>query len=239
LPPDTKHRRRFRPLVVLAAAGLLGVLGMAGAVTVWQMTWLEPAWWPNDVVDDERTEALADRVEYRLAEEAHKVRPEAEPWRLRVKDEQVNAWLTSRLPQWLAHTENLQWPSQLGTPRVRFAEDGVSIGLAFDDGGRRRYVVADLEPQIVDGRLSLSLKGVSLGRVWVPAGSIRTLVERYRDIVPERFIDNPAVRRVLDLLIEEQRFEPAFDLTDGRRVRLVNVVTGDGEIVIECETVGQ
>ena len=26
------------------------------------------------------------------------------------------------------------------------------------------------------------------------------------------------------------------DLTDGRKVRLVDVVSGDGELIIECET---
>ena len=223
-------------MVLATVAVVLVVLVTAGGVTAWRLTWLKPAWWPADVAIQEQTEALADRVEYRLAEEAHKVRPDTAPWRLRIREDQVNAWLSSRLPEWLAHSENVQWPSQLGTPRVRFVEGGVSIGLEFDDHGRRRYVVADLDPQILDGRLSLTLNGVSLGRLWVPGASIQSLIERYRDVVPEGFIDDPAVRRVLDMLVNEQRFEPSFDLTDGRQVSLVDVVASDGEMIIECET---
>ncbi len=223
-------------MVLASVAMVLVVIAIVGGIVAWRLTWLEPAWWPQPVAANEQTEALADRVEYRIAEEAHKVRPDADPWRLRVRDDQVNAWLTSRLPDWLEHAQNVEWPSQLGTPRVRFGEGGVSIGLSFDDHGRRRYVVADLEPQIVDGRLSLALNGVSLGRLWIPGASIQTLLEHYSDVVPEGFIEDPAVRRVLDLLVKEQRFEPSFDLTDGRKVRLVDVVAGDGELIIECET---
>lgn len=237
LPPLTRKRRRFRPFVVLATvATVLVVVAIVAGIAAWRLTWLEPAWWPQDVVANEQTEALADRVEFRIAEEVHKVRPDADPWRLRVRDDHVNAWLTSRLPEWLAHSENVQWPSQLGTPRVRFGEGGVSIGLSFDDHGRRRYVVADLEPQIVDGRLSLALNGVTLGRLWIPGASIQTLIEHYSDVVPEGFIEDPAVRRVLDLLVKEQRFEPSFDLADGRNVRLIDVVVGNGELIGIYET---
>ncbi len=223
-------------MVIASVVIVLVAVAIVGGIAAWRLTWLEPAWWPQDVAAKEQTEALADRVEYRIAEDAHKVRPDADPWRLRVRDDQVNAWLTSRLPEWLEHSENVTWPSQLGTPRVRFGEGGVSIGLSFDDRGRRRYVVADLEPQIVDGRLSLALNGVSLGRLRIPGASIQTLLEHYSDVVPERFIEDPAVRRILDLLVKEQRFEPSFDLTDGRKVSLVDVVSGDGELIIECET---
>jgi hypothetical protein len=223
-------------VVLATVAMVLVVVMIAGGVTVWRLTWLQPVWWPQEVADNEQTRALADRVEYRLAEEIHKVRPDADPWRLRVKEDQVNAWLTARLPEWLAHSEDVEWPSNLAPPRVRFVEGGVDIALEFDDHGRRRYLVANLEPQILDGRLSMTLNGLSLGRLWSPGASVQSVIERYRDVVPEGFINDPAVRRILDMLADEQRFEPSFDLTDGRRVRLMNVASGDGEMIIECET---
>ncbi len=223
-------------MVLATVATVLVVVVIAGGVTAWRLTWLKPVWWPEDVVANEQTDALADRVEFRLAEEIHKVRPDTDPWRLRVKEDQVNAWLTARLPEWLAHSENVEWPASLGTPRVRFVEGGVTIGLEFEDHGRHRYLVADLEPRILDGRLSMTLRGVSLGRLWIPGASVQSVIERYRDVVPERFINDPAVRRILDMLANEQRFEPSFDLTDGRRVRLMDVVSGDGEMIIECRT---
>ncbi len=223
-------------MVLATVAMVLVVVAIAGGITAWRLTWVKPAWWPEDVAANEQTEMLADRVEYRIAEEVHKVRPDADPWKLRIKDDQVNAWLTSRLPEWLEHSENIDWPSQLGTPRVRFGEGSVTVGLSFDDNGRRRYAVAEFDPQIIDGRVSLALNGVSLGRLWVPGASIQSLIEHYRDVVPEGFLEDPAVRRIVDLLVKEQRFEPSFDLTDGRKVSLIDVVSGDGEMIIECET---
>ncbi len=82
----------------------------------------------------------------------------------------------------------------------------------------------------------MTLNGVSLGRLWVPGASVQTIIERYRDVVPERFINDPAIHRILDMLANEQRFEPSFDLTDGRRVSLMDVASGTGEMIIECET---
>lgn len=222
---------------MLTVATVLAVIAAAGGLAAWRMTWLKPVWWPAEVAVSEQTEALADRVEYRIAEEAHKVRPEPEPWRVRVREEQVNAWLASRLSQWLAHSAGVEWPGALGTPRVRFVNGGVSVGLHFDDHGRRRYVVADLDPRIVDGRLTLNLTGVSLGRLRVPGGSIRALIDGYRDVVPDGFLDNPTVNRVIDLLSAGQQFDPAFNLTDGRRVRVLDVAAGDGEVILTCETI--
>ncbi len=228
----TAGRRR-----VLVASALVAVtLASAAGVTLWRRAWMAPAWWPDVVADHRQTATLADRVEYRLVEEAHRVRPGDDSWRLRITDDQVNAWMSSRLPAWLAHAQDLQWPPQLGTPQVHFVDDAVHVGLDYSDNGRRRYLVAKLQPRVVDGRLALVLKGVAFGRLSIPGGSVRTLIETYRDVVPERFLQDPSVQRIIDLLIDEQRIDPVVTLSDGRRVRLVEIRAAEGDVILRCRT---
>jgi hypothetical protein len=64
----TRRRHRFRRW--LAAALIVAVLVSAGAIGLWQLTWMAPAWWAPLDPSDEQTAQLAERVEYRLAEGA-------------------------------------------------------------------------------------------------------------------------------------------------------------------------
>ena len=89
------------------------------ALTLWRMTWMAPGWWAPPDPTDERAAALADGFEYGLIEQAHKIRPSGEPWRIEVTDRQVNAWLSGRLEAWIAHAHELHWPQQLGTGQLR------------------------------------------------------------------------------------------------------------------------
>ena len=229
--PDRPKRRSWPAIaavaVVLVAVALLGLR---------RLTWQAPTWWADPAPELEQTSVLADRVEYRLAEEAHKVRPDDGRWWLRIKDEQVNAWLATRLQAWLAHTHGVVWPEALGTPQVHFTDGAINVALDFEDDGRRRYVVADLAPGIVDGRLAVVLDGVALGRLRIPGGSLRTLMKTYRDVVPAGFLDDPSVRRVVDLLVDVDSIDPTLTLADDRRVRVVDLVVREGELILRCET---
>ncbi len=229
---SSPRRRRVLIGTVLLAVMLAGAAG----VTLWRLAWMAPARWPDVAADHRQTTVLADRVEYRLAEEAHMVRPADDSWRLRITDEQVNAWLAVRLPAWIAHAQNVEWPPQLGTPQVHFAEGAIHVGLDYDDDGRRRYLVATLQPRVLDGQLALVLQGVAFGRLTIPGASVRTLIETYRDVVPERFLEDPSVKRIIDLLVDEQRIDPVVSLSDGRRVRLVEIRAGEGDVVLRCRT---
>ncbi len=237
-PADTAPTPAFsRRRRVLVASVLFAVtLASAGGVALWRLAWMAPAWWSDVAPDHRQTAALADRVEYRLAEEAHRIRPGDDSWRLRITEDQVNAWLSSRLPAWLAHAQDLQWPPQLGTPQVHFVDGAVHVGLDYSDDGRRRYLVATLQPRVVAGRLALVLHGVAFGRLAVPGGSVRTLIETYRDVVPERFLQDPSVQRIIDLLIDEQRIDPVVTLSDGRRVRLLEIRPRRGDVILRCRT---
>ncbi len=244
-PPDTPHalptsdrptRRPWRRLAIGATSLVLIAAVTTAGLGLWRLTWLAPRWWADPDPKREQTIVLADRVEYRLAEETHKIRPDDGRWRLRITDEQVNAWLATRLQAWFAHTHGLAWPAGLGTPQIHFTDGAVNVGLDFEDDGRRRYLVADLVPRVVDGRLAVVLDGVALGRLRIPGGSMRTLMETYRDVAPDGFLDDPSVRRVVDLLIDAERVDPTITLADGRRVRVVELVAREGELIVLCAT---
>ena len=69
MPPVIRPQRpKRRPWPAIAA--VVVVLVIAGVLGLWRLTWQAPTWWAEPDSDHEQTIVLADRVEYRLAEEA-------------------------------------------------------------------------------------------------------------------------------------------------------------------------
>lgn len=222
-------RKAAAVLLILAAL----VAGAAGFLR--HRAHQAPAWWsPPDPRLDE-TARLAERVEYRMAEVASTVRPEAEPWAVRVKEGQVNAWLAARLPEWLAHAGGAGWPAGLSAPQVRVKSGHLTVGVEVRDGDQRRYLSADFAPRIADGGLVLGLTGVSLGRLRIPGGSIRTVLERIERVEPG-FLEDPTVAGIIDLVLDERRLDPVVTLHDGRTVQVLDVTCEAGAVVLRCRT---
>lgn len=205
------------------------LIGAGGIYTAWRLSWQKPAWYAPPDPKSERITALADDAEYDVLEQSQKVRPADESWTLRLTAEQINAWLAARLPAWVEHDANLRWPDRIGTPQVLIDVDGVriavpvSIGASASANSAQRTVVATLLPTIApDGRLSLTLGSLALGKVWIPGTPVTRLVETVRDASPE-FLEHPQVLQAIDVLAGKSTLPPEYDLADGRRVR-VNAV---------------
>ncbi|MHC4990443.1 MAG: hypothetical protein ACYTGC_05630 [Planctomycetota bacterium] len=223
----------------LAAVLIVAVVITAGAVGLWRLTWMAPSWWAPLDPQDQQTARLAERVEYRLAEEAHKVRADPKPWWLEIKQEQINAWLAARLPEWVAHAHGIQWPAEVGLPQVDVGQDTVRLGLDIETDVGTRYVVAHLRPSIADGELSLALNGISFGRLWIPGSSVATAMERLADTEAGRFLDDPGVKALIGLLEGDQRLDPTLTLSDGRRVQVLDLRCNRGALLLKAETVAQ
>jgi hypothetical protein len=220
-------------LLLLVVAALVG----GGGLGVWRLTWMAPVWWSPPDPGNERTEALAERVEYRVAELAHRVRPDPqEPWWVEIKQDQVNAWLSARLPQWLAHTHGRQWPPQAGPPQVNVESGAIRVGVDVETEAGRRYVVARVVPQIIEGELSLSLDGLAVGRVAIPGASADAIVERLKTSAPPGILDDPTLRAAIEVLSGRQRIDPVLKLHDGRRVRLLDVECRSQKLLLHCQT---
>ncbi|MHC4219202.1 MAG: hypothetical protein ACYSU7_12190 [Planctomycetota bacterium] len=239
------HRPRRLLWTALITALTLVVLLAAGAVGLWRLTWMAPAWWSPVETDDETTAALAERVEYRLAEEAHKVRPEPKPWWIKIRQDQINAWLASRLPEWVAHEQGLQWPAQVGQPQVHLESGAVTLGVDIDTNAGTRYVAARVVPRIIDGELALALDGISVGRVWIPGSSVGAVVDRMRAVGvagmegSDQFLDDPGIEALITLLDGGRQFDPTLALNDGRRVRVLDVRCDSGALLLRAETIAQ
>jgi hypothetical protein len=233
----TRRRHRFRRW--LAAALIVAVLVSAGAIGLWQLTWMAPAWWAPLDPSDEQTAQLAERVEYRLAEEAHKIRPEPKTWWIEIKQDQINAWLAARLPEWVAHAHGIQWPAEVGLPQVNVDMGAVRLGLDIETDAGTRYVVAHLKPSIVAGELALTLDGMSVGRLWIPGSSVGAVVDRLADTDAGRFLDDPGVKALIGLLEGGRRIDPTLTLDDGRRVRVLDVRCNRDALLLNAETLAQ
>ena len=232
-------RRRHRLRRWLAAALIVAVLVSAGGVGLWRLTWMAPTWWAPLDPGDEQTAQLAERVEYRLAEEAHKVRPDPKPWWIEIKQDQINAWLAARLPEWVAHAHGIQWPAEVGLPQVNVDAGAVRLGLDIETDAGTRYVVAHLKPSIVEGELALTLDGMSVGRLWIPGSSVGAVVDRLEDTGAGRFLDDPGVNALIGLLEGGRRIDPTLTLSDGRRVRVLDVRCDRGALLLRANTLAQ
>lgn len=148
-----------------------------------------------------------------------------------MREEQINAWLATRLPKWIAHEKNLDWPETLGTPQVRLRTTGIEfaipVGANASTGGGRVAVVM-LELAMTDSMLSVKATGFALGRI----GLWGSPLERARDLAAGSALADVQVfeTTVAELLSATATVEPAFQLADGRRVRLIDVQCGTGSL---------
>ncbi len=228
-------RRRVKRLVIGLLLSVV-LIGVALAYTGWRLSWEQPTWYaPPDVLDD-RIVRLADDAEYELLQTSQQVRPEEEQWTLRLTDDEINAWLAARLPQWILHDANLQWPEEIGTPQVLFEQDGIRIAAPVRAGSATRTVVARLSPTIAgEGRIALPLTGIALGRVWVPGEPLARLVEAVREATPD-FLNDARVQEAIDVLAGNATLPAEFDLTDGRRVSIKAIHLAEGSISFTAVT---
>lgn len=221
--------------IVKAFVLLLLLIAVAMAV-LWRMTWAAPPWYRPAAADDRATAVLAEAVENRIIEEAYKVRPADDTWTLRIRSEQINAWLATRLRRWLIHERNLHWPEQLGTPQVQLTREGIDIALQLSPELRPRVFVIRVVLSIVDDRLYLHFDRLSLGRVPLSHYTLNDLIELAAEYGAEEALQQPESEWLLALLNGKESVEPVGTLTDGRRVRLLAFRLGEGFIDLSVQT---
>jgi hypothetical protein len=216
----------------------LGVITVAvtAATVLWFMARLPPAWYSPPQADDEDVQALADRVEYRLVEEAHKARAADEPWRLGINQDQVNAWLAARLREWIDHQRDVSWPEGLGAPQARLEAGGVTLGAALGADGRASYLAARIVPAMTPEGLTLRVVRLWHGRLPVPGDPVAIIRDKLAEHAPAGFLEDAEVRRWLGILEGREAIDPVVTLADGRRVRLGSIECSSGWVILEGRT---
>ncbi len=226
---STRASRTPVPMLLAAAACILLLLVLA----CWILAGWSPGWF-NPVAEDDIARAnMGEQVEFRLAEELQKIRPSGERWRLRITDEAINAWLSTRLGPWLSHQPSIQWPDGLSRPQIRFRTRGIDVGIRIEDIlGSDRVVVLSFHPSIRDGQIDLRPGWVRLGRLPIPFG--RTAMDaRLRQMLPQL---EGSAGSLIKAALGDAAMEAMIPLVDDRRVRVEKMALEPGAIILEAST---
>lgn len=240
---------RFRIVGIVAVCVLL--LSTA-AVALWGMAGAAPSWWKPLNLAEPKVIELAQTVENHLASTAHAYRgrpaPSAEnadvlvtgePWTITVTSEQANAWLNTRLPQWIdGRDDAIEWPREFSELQVDFADGLVRVGVFAQAAGASQYFSASFVPTIRDGALWLEVRTLALGRLGLPAGWFISALADDPKYVSTEIRRDARTQRLLDALAGERSLtdDPCIPLSDGRCVRLLGVRVLPGAIELRCRT---
>ncbi len=205
------------------------------------MSWMAPAWWVAPDPFDERWIDLAGLVEKRLAQDTHRKRDAGASWTIRLREQQLNAWLATRLRPWVAHhgsdgNETIDWPSAVGPPQVRLSEEGLSVAVEMAVGGRSRFVEALATPKMSGGGLHLNLKHTRLGRVPVPRRPVGQVLRLLGTVTSATFVEHPMLKELVQIADGRDPIDPTLTLADGRTVRLTAIRCGKGFLDLTLET---
>jgi hypothetical protein len=228
-----KRSRRLWGCLLLILVFVLALAG--GAAWLWRQARSAPAWYSPPDPGAQPVATLAETVEYRMTEEFQKIRDE-DAWTLRIHEEQVNAWLAARMPEWIAHEPDLEWPREFGIPQIRVDGRGIDLAIPVGAGGRSAVLIARLDPEIVGGQMHLNLERAGIGRLSLPGEPAQTLMSAIEQVAPGGALDDEAVQSLLSLLSGEQGISSLVDLSDGRRVELLDLTLADGMIELTSRT---
>lgn len=210
-----------------ALASLLALLALA-AVAAFGLR--PPAWWVEQPAVGPEVEARAGHFEQACVSELHRIRDGAEPWAVRIRESDVNAWLATRLDAWCRHVEI----DPIGQIEVRFSSGRCEIAARIQ--GVPSVAVVPLAPVIRDDRLEPGLGSLRVGRLPVPF-----LVDAGVDALIESFEseDGEDLRAVLVPLLRGEGVPAKFGLVDGRTVRLRDIELRDDELLLQFETLAK
>ncbi|NNF44824.1 MAG: hypothetical protein HKO59_02285 [Phycisphaerales bacterium] len=230
-----RRRRRSKRRVVGRVVLVLFVLFVAGAGFAWWRSQQAPDWFapPDPAAAD--VAALAEQVEYGIVEEFHRIRSD-DAWTLRVRDDQVNAWLATRMPEWVAHEQTIQWPEEFGTPQLRFTPAGIDLAVDVHVGDGTQVLVTRLTPRFERGRLLLDIDKVGLGRLNLPGAVATKTLDLIEQIAPGGVIDPAATHGLLGVLGGNGTVDASIALPDGRRVQLIDMLARDGAVDLTSRT---
>jgi len=194
---------------------LIVVVVLVGIIA-W-LAWQPQSWYsPPDYTQPDVVK-LADRAEYRLNEEFHKVRSDDEIWRLRIGEGAMNAWLSGRLEDWLTHDQALALPPEIHEPQVHVDEEGIWIAAMIEiEGGSPRPLALHLHVWIENVLVQVEPIGVRLGRIPVPLSLFEAAAESLKE--------------------ESQGFKAIVPLMDAREVEIVAIEYELGAVVLTCQT---
>lgn len=223
-PPPAPRKRRRGGWIVL---GLLVALAAVGA-WLYREAAAVPDFYAEALATPKTTvppQVAADRIERDVLTVQNRLE-RAEPWRLVLKDEDMNAWLATdlraKMPQAL--------PSDIEDPRVAIRDGAVHIACKHQKLGGGVLSLA-LVPSLTSepNELAVQVQSFSLGRLPLPQGQYLEEVSKVAAQAglslrwEERDGDSVAI-----VVVPDQ-----YEKLEDRTIRLVSLDVAEGEIVIQ------
>ena len=256
------RRRRTRRAIITAGLALVA-LASAGIMMAAAMARAAPSWWRSIRREDPVLVSLARRVENSVMNEAAANRPtrqasgvwQSDQWQIRLSADEASAWLSIRLPMWLANQKDeFRWPRNLEDVQVEFQDGALTVGARVDgkrepaptegsatDATGGRVLTATVAPRFDgQGRLYLPAERVNVGRLAIPASWVLDrsgggAATRY---IPESIRTLPETTALVRAFEGDQAIleSPVIKLGDGRRVRVLSLSLDRGMLEITCRT---
>ncbi len=205
-------------LQAIAAVAAAGFVALAFALLA------TPAHYAPADPASSATLRMGEATENAVARELSRVRPAAAdspagsyasaPWELSFDEEQLNAWLGARLPQWLA-SRDAAMPAGLSSPAVRVEPGRITVAATY--GSIVGEVVLSLT-LLVQGGTSprLTPEALRAGNLPVPLDALPL------SLPLDRWLSHVA--------------EP-IRLEDGRAVEVLGIEATDAALTVRCRTV--
>lgn len=231
--PPRREGVRFARLIPL----LLGLGCLAACIAVIVLALLPTPDFSPPVDVDEEFEQRARSFEQSFASEFTRVRPSSDPWGIRIRESDLNAWFWTRFPDWIAHLEGSDAVGADPFLQVELSDDRIrlvtqSVAFAFNP--------------VIDARATVvqSAPGSSFGRLPVPstlfdwAAAAIDLEQLSTTILGKHFSDQRSGEQVPvnPDAPDGIRLPAHFPLGDGRTVELLEVQMGEGQLVLVFQT---
>ncbi len=191
---------------------IVSIVGVAS----W-LSWQPQSWYVPTNAQSQELSDLAERAEYRLNEEFHKIRPQIEVWKIRITDEIMNAWLATRLDGWLTHDQEMELPPEVHNPQTHTTIEGIWLAAMIEiDESDPRPIAILLKVWIQNGKFFTKPEAIRLGKIPIPVSVLE-------NVLPE---------------LEQNTFgmEAIAPLMDDREVEILSIEFEDGAIVLTCQT---
>lgn len=236
--PNLRRLRRWLlgvgiALVLLATLLIVVSLGMAR---------MAPEWWRTIHPGDPATIEAAEAIENDLANVVYAARPqESDVWAVSLRAQDANAWLNTRFARWLANADaEFEWPDEVRDLQAEFDDGLIQLGVRVVKGDSSQVLSAALRPRFDEhGALWVSVESMYVGRLPIPSGwVVHRAAEFWPEVLPTRLLEDPDTGNILDALAGRVPLDPdpALDLGDGRRVRLLDLQPEQGRLRITCRT---
>ena len=203
-----------KAIIILAIC--IALLTCGAGIVAW-LSRQPQTWYAQQNIITPELETLTERAEYRLTEEFHKIRPEDETWKLRINDALINAWLATRLEDWLTHEQDAEMPPEIHDPQVHVTPEGVwfaaMVEIEQDDP---RPIALQLAMRIEDGMFVVEPVAIRLGKVPIPVTVFKQAIEDTRN--------------------EVFAVDATAPLMDDRVVDIRSITLEDGALVLACQT---